>query len=592
MSTLLHRLAAWAESTPNAVAQNYKKDGKWKPISAREYCERVYWLALFLESKGMNVQDVATILSYNCPQWVYMELAAVLLGAKSAGLYPNSTPKDIQYVLNHTESRFLAVQNKDYFQRIGESGLPTHVKLILVFDGDTSISPLAVSFEEALAQGQRLAQTASVKTLKDYLNKLDPRAGAFIIYTSGTTGTPKGVVLSSDNLTSTIDVGAKEWNLSPGEGTLFSFLPLCHIAEKLQNLGAGISLRYTVNFCSKFENVSAELPEVQPRLLLCVPRVWEKMMEGVLAKLNSSPPQRRALAQWALKVGAKMAEYRFAKVVPHWSDRVQWEVADRLVLQKIRKALGLESAEALISGAAALPVHVARWFRSLGLEILEVYGQSESSGIITITLRGVDCIGTVGRSPRGFELKLAEDGEILSQGRNVFLHYFKDPESTSKTLVDGWLHTGDLGEKDSRGLIRIIGRKKEIMKTSGGKMVAPVPIEDAIKASPLISQVCMVGDGRKYLAALITLSESKMAEIKDKLPEGSGPLITLPEVLKEVKACIEAVNLNLATYEQVKRFAVLAREFSIAEGEMTPTLKMKRTEIEKKYQQVIEDLYG
>ncbi len=596
MSTILHRLAAWSDADPDAVAQVYRHHQKWKPITAKEYCDRVYWLALFLESKGMVQKDIGTIFSYNCPAWVHMDLATMLLGAKSAGLYPNSTRKDIHYILNHTESRFLAVQNKEHFEKMtgerGETHLPERIELILVFDGDESISTKAVSYSDALKIGKKIAAQKGTKKLSYYLSQLDPHSGAFMIYTSGTTGAPKGVILSHDNLVYTIDKGVQHWNLSMGKGTLFSFLPLCHIAEKLQNVGAGVSLRYSVSFCSKFENVSVELPEIQPSLLLCVPRLWEKMKEGVMKKLDGSQGAKKKLALWAFQVGARVAEARFSHEAVSYLDQIQWKVADLLVLSKIRKALGLGQAQTLVSGAAALSSHVCKWFRSLGLDIMEDFGQTESSGVVCMTIQGVDCAGTVGKPVAGMEVRIAADGEILTRGRHVFKGYFKDDAATAQALdAEGWLHTGDLGEEDGRGLIRIKGRKKEILKTSGGKMVAPLPIEEALKASPLISQVCMVGDGRKYLAALITLSESKLDELSRSNGALQGRMITVPQVVSEIKKYVEDLNATLPSYEQIKKFAILSKEFSVVEGEMTPTLKMKRNIIESRYQDIIEQFY-
>ncbi len=597
MSTILHRLAAWAESDPTSPAQTYKVGDRWKSRNSREFCDRVYWLALFLESRGMGSKDIGSIFSYNCPEWVQMDLAPLLLGAMSTGIYPNSTPKDILYILNHTESRFFAVQNKEYFKRIvgdqGESGLPSRIELILVFDGDESISPKAVSFEKAIEEGKRRASQSGAKSLSQYLKLMDPNAGAFMIYTSGTTGHPKGAILSHDNLVFTVDRVAEHWKLKMGKGrTLFSFLPLCHVAEKLQNVGAGISLRYNVYYCTQFESVGQELPEAQPRLLLCVPRVWEKMMEGVQKKLDHSSFLRKQLAHWALSVGGRVAESRMAHQTPQLKDWLQWQVADRVLLSKIRHALGLALAETTASGAAVLSPSVCKWFRAIGVEINEAYGQTESTAVICMTQRGEDCIGTVGTAVQGLEVKLAEDGEILTRGRHVFKGYFKDDVGTAQVLEGGWLHTGDLGEYDARKMIRIRGRKKEILKTSGGKMVAPLPIEEALKCVPMISQVCMVGDGRKYLSALITLSESKLAELSQSNGALKGNVITTPQVVNEVKQHVDQLNEGLASYEQIKKFAILAREFSIAEGEMTPTLKMKRNVIESRYQQLIEKFYA
>lgn len=595
MSTVLHRLEQWANESPDAPAQRFKSQGEWKTLTAREYRDRVHHIALFLESKGFDASQVGAILSYNCPQWVHVDLAALLVGGKSAGLYPNSTAKDIQYILNHTEATLLSVQNKEYFQKIsgekGEYSAPDSVKWILVFDGDTSISPKAISYEQALAEGRALAGQPGAKTFADYLAKIDPRAGAFLIYTSGTTGNPKGAMLSHDNLAYTADMAVKYWNLPFARGTMFSFLPLCHIAEKLQCVGAGLTQRYTVSFCSKFENVSSELPEVQPTLLLCVPRLWEKMMEGVMAKVRGGKGAKKKLAEWALAVGARVAQAKYAQRAPSALDALQLALADKLVLGKVRAALGLGKAEVLASGAAALAPHISTWFRALGLEILEDFGQTESTGVICMTEPGIESAGTVGKPVPGVEFKLAEDGEILTRGRHVFVGYYKDKAATEATLEDGWLHTGDLGEWNERGQLKIRGRKKEILKTSGGKMIAPLPIEERLKAAEIISQVCMVGDGRKYLSALITLTEGKLAELKERGALGGDAAITSPEVVGQVKAHVDALNAELASFEQIKRFTVLGREFSVQDGEMTPTLKMKRNVIEQRFRGTIDEMY-
>ncbi|XXY46322.1 long-chain fatty acid--CoA ligase [Sorangium sp. So ce269] len=596
MSTVLHRLDQWANESPDAPAQRYRSQGQWKTLTAREYRDRVYHLALFIESRGFDASQIGAILSYNCPQWVHADLAALLVGGKSAGLYPNSTAKDIQYILSHTEATLLSVQNKEYYQKIsaggGESDVPDGVRWILVFDGDASFSPKAISYEQALAEGRALAQQPGAKKYADYLAKIDPNAGAFLIYTSGTTGNPKGAMLSHHNLAYASDIASKYWGLPLARGSMFSFLPLCHIAEKLQSVGVGITKRYTVNFCSKFENVATELPDVQPTLLLCVPRLWEKMMEGVLAKVRGGKGAKKKLAEWAFSVGARVAEARFAQRAPSPLDLVQLKLADKLVLSKVRAALGLSKAEVIASGAAALAPHITRWFRALGLDILEAFGQTESTGIISMTEPGVESAGTVGKPVPGVEFKLADDGELLTRGPHVFMGYFKDEAATQAALEGGWLHTGDLGEWNERGQLKIRGRKKEILKTSGGKMVAPLPIEERLKAADIISQVCMVGDGRKYLSALITLTEGKLAELKDRGALNGDAAITSAEVVNQVKAHIDSLNAGLASFEQIKKFTVLGREFSVQDGEMTPTLKMKRNVIEQRFRGVIDQMYA
>jgi long-chain acyl-CoA synthetase len=594
MPTVLHRLAQWADAEPQAPAQRYKKEGIWETLTAREYCDRVYSLALWLESQGLSPKDVGCIFAPNSYHWAHLELAITLTGARSAGIYPNSTTKDVQYVIRHAECRFLVVSNQEFYDKVcGPDGLPTGIEKVIVFEGEASFSAKAISYEKALEEGRRLAKQPGAKKMADFLAKIDPLGPAFMIYTSGTTANPKGAFLSHDNLVYTSDIVSKFWGLPQGRNSmLFSFLPLCHIAEKLQAIGVGISRNYCVSFATKFDNVAKELPEVQPTLLLCVPRLWEKMMEGVMNKLSRSSGTKQKLAMWALSVGEKRAEEKYAGKFNPFTV-AQYQIADKVILSKIREALGLGRAQMLASGAAALPAHVSKWFHKIGLEILEDFGQTETTGVVCMTEPGVDCSGTVGKPLPGLDFQIADDGEILTRGRHVFIGYFKDENATAAAMEGGWLHTGDLGELDSRGYVKIRGRKKEIIKTSGGKMVAPLPIEEELKTSPLISQACMVGDNRKFLAVLVTLSEDKMVELQARggkiLAEKT---ITAPEIVGEVKKAIDALNSKLASYEQIKRFAVLSKEFSINDGEMTPTLKMKRNVIESHYKDVIDSMYS
>ncbi|MBC7387019.1 MAG: long-chain fatty acid--CoA ligase [Cryobacterium sp.] len=589
-STVLHRLSDWAKATPTAPAQRYKKDQQWKTLTARDYCDRVFHLALYLESCGVKPGDIGAILSYNCKEWVHMELATLLIRGQSAGLYPNSTNKDILYILNHTEASFLAVQNKTYFDKIASEGkgLPANIRFIIVFDGDTSFSPKAISYRKAIEEGAKLAQG---RKIEDYLAKLDPFAGAFLIYTSGTTGNPKGAILSHDNLTFTCDQIAKRWKLPFGGSSLFSFLPLCHIAEKLHSISVGIGQRYLVNYCSKFENVMVELAEAEPNLLLCVPRVWEKMVEGVVSKVDKGKGAKKQLALWALGLGKKVNNARLNHLPVSVVENLTYPLAKKLVLAKVRKALGLGKAHLIASGAAPLPAHVSKWFRGIGLEIFECYGLTETTGMVSITLPGVDCAGTVGKPLEGTEFKLGEDGEIMTKGRHVFLGYRNDEKNTKEALEDGWLHTGDLGEWTSAGLLRIVGRKKDIMKTSGGKMIAPAPIEDKLRESNVISQVCLVGDNRKYVSAILTLSESALLDLRATPGAMVDGVVVDEAMLAQVQSQFDLVNKGLASFEQVKRFKVIDREFSIEDGEMTPTMKMKRNVIEQRFRPLIDQMY-
>lgn len=599
--TVLHRLRDWAKTSPDSKAQAFKTgQGHWSYVTAFEYLENVVSFSEYLRSEGYSKDEVGAIFSYNCKEWPQAELGLSLYGMKFVGLYPNAIGKECHYILNHTKSSILLVQNEEYFRRLTADGLgiPQTIKRVVVFEGPAQFSPIAVSFKDALEKGRKrlaekgLSREVLFETTDTYLSKIDPLAPAFLIYTSGTTGNPKGAMLTHDNLAFTSDLVIKRWELPFQTGSLFSFLPMCHIAEQLHSVGVGISQRYLVYYCTKFDNVAVELAEAEPTLLLCVPRVWEKMMEKVQLTISKSPTLRKALANAALWSGGEKAKIRLGQTKPNALVNTAHGVFEKIVLSKVRKKMGLGKATLLASGAAPLPAHVSRWFRSLGLEILECYGMTESTGVISITLPGKDCAGTTGRPLEDCEFQLASDGEIMSKGRNIFMGYYQDPENTKATLENGWLKTGDLGEWTPDGYLRIVGRKREILKTSGGKMIAPVPIEEKLKEADFISQVCLVGDNRKFLSALITLSEGYLKELLDsKVPVENG-FLQDGKVLDRVKAEITRVNGGLSNYEQVKKFAVLDREFSILEGEMTPTMKMKRNVIEKRFQNAIESFYN
>ncbi len=331
-----------------------------------------------------------------------------------------------------------------------------------------------------------------------------------------------------------------------------------------------------MDYCSGFDNIAAELQEVRPVLLLSVPRLWEKMVEGVRQKLAMATGFKKTLAEWSLQTGQRVAKKKFAGEQLSIFDDVQLFFAHRLVLSKIKKAMGLDQVRLAASGAASLPAYVSEWFAGLGINILEVYGQTESTGLISMTRPGADCAGTVGFPVPNTEFKILDDGEICTKGRHVFLGYYNKPEATAETIIDDWLLSGDLGKFDEKGRLKIIGRKKEIMKSSGGKMVAPVPIEDRIKTSPWVAQACMVGDGRKYFSMLLTL------------PEG---VKSSPQIERDIQLKIEEVNRELAGYEQIKYSKILDNDFSIERGEMTPTMKMKRATIEKNYKSAIDSMY-
>lgn len=307
--TLFHHLLDWVKQSPSAPAQRYKFAGKWMDITVKEYADRVFQIALYLESRGLKKGDISCIFSYNCYQWAQFDLAPSLIGARSAGIYPNSATQDIDYILDHTQAKVLCVQNEEYYRKCTAGrGIPDSVELVVVFQGSADFAPNGVTYDEVLKEGKKLARD---QKMKDRLASIDPHEPGFFIYTSGTTGLPKGAMLSQNNLVSAGEIILTEWKIPKGGEELFSFLPLSHIAEKVHNLSIGIWGRFTVNFCSSFDVVSTEIVEVKPTILLSVPRLWEKMKEGVEAKLVKAPLVKQKLAKWALQVGERVAKKRF-----------------------------------------------------------------------------------------------------------------------------------------------------------------------------------------------------------------------------------------------------------------------------------------
>lgn len=339
MSTVLHRLYEWAQSSPNDIAQKYLEGNSYKNITSKEYWDNIYYLALFLESKGVTREDIGAIFAYNSPWWVHFELATVLLGAKSVGLYPNFAFKDIAYILEHTNAKVVAVQNKEYYERMIEGGLlPEYVKFVLCFEDDISGIPNAVSYNDAIKVGRELAKE---KKAEDYLNKLDPKEGTFLIYTSGTTGNPKGAMVSHYNILFVCDQVFEDLNIKRA-GSSFSFLPLCHIAEKLQNIGIGIVGRYTVYYCSDIKRVADEMRHVQASLVFCVPRVWEKMVEIVELKIKEKKGILPALARRGLKFGEKAARAKYYGEPFSAFDHLRHKIYNTCILSLLRKKWDLE----------------------------------------------------------------------------------------------------------------------------------------------------------------------------------------------------------------------------------------------------------
>ncbi|MFO0612275.1 MAG: long-chain fatty acid--CoA ligase [Polyangiaceae bacterium] len=586
--TIVHRLLGQADRRPEAPALYEKRDGVWRSITYRAYGETVKRVGRALIALGVEPKGTTCMLGFNRAEWVYMAVGVMAVGGAGAGIYSTSSPTEVAYIVGHAASKVILVENEDQWKKV-ESELPNLplLKAVVMMRGATKPDhPIALSWEEFLAK----ADEVSEQRLMERVHALEPKGLAVLIYTSGTTGPPKGVMLSHEALTFTADVAKRICDLSSSDCSL-SYLPLSHIAEQVFTIHGPISFGGSVYFAEALDKVPDNLKEIQPTVFFGVPRIWEKFHAGISAKMALAKGSKRTLLNWARSVGTRMTQLRCEGKEPSGLLKIEYAAAQRLVFSKLKAAIGLGRARYCVSGAAPIAKEVLEFFASLDLLVLEVYGQSEDCGPTSFNRPGKAKLGTVGPAIEGVDVKIAEDGEILVRGPNLFLGYYKEPEATAETLIDGWLHSGDLGAFDSEGFLSITGRKKEIIITAGGKNIAPKNIEAALKNDPLISEAVVIGDRRKYLTVVLTLDEEAAKKFATDRGLPTDALHALPAIRDAIQAAIENVNKDLAQVETVKKFVLLERNFGVDTGELTPTLKVKRKVVAEKYKKEIESMY-
>ncbi|HEY0193451.1 MAG TPA: long-chain fatty acid--CoA ligase [Kofleriaceae bacterium] len=571
--TIPHRLLRQAAQRPSAIAYCAKRDGRWQPTTWRTFAEQVRTAARALIALGFPAGGKLAILGFNRPEWAIAAHAAMMAGGTVVGIYTTCSAPEVQYITHHSEAHAILVEDAAQLAKViaERERLPLLRASLVMRGGEPTASALA--WDDFLASGN-----GAEAELDDRLAALAPAGIASLIYTSGTTGPPKGVMLSHANLAWTaqllLDVlgGYRD-----GDASL-SYLPLSHIAEQMSTIHLPATAGSTVYFAESLDALAANLREVRPTMFFGVPRVWEKLAAGVGAKLGEVTGARQRLLAWARGVASQVNALRDRDAAIPRTLQLQYALADKLVLHKLKVALGFDRQRTLITGAAPTAPEVLAFFASLDLPVREIYGQSEDSGPTSYNMPGKTRPGSVGVAMPGLEVKLAGDGEILVRGPNVFVGYYKDPQATAEGLVDGWLATGDLGALDRDGFLTITGRKKEIIITAGGQNVTPKNIEAAIKQLPLVGEAVVIGDRRKFLIALITLADTAQ--------------LAGDAARAQIQRQIDDVNQHLARVEQIKKFAVLARPFSIATGELTPTMKIKRKVVAELYQQEIEAMYA
>jgi long-subunit acyl-CoA synthetase (AMP-forming) len=585
--TVLEIFEATAAAHAERPAMARKRGGSWELLSWREYREAVHRAARSLVALGVEPGSGVVILAGNRPEWFVASLATACVGARTAGIYTNSTPEQCRYIVEHAEAVVAVVDNATALAKLqGPAGRPKGLRFVVLLDG-TSAEPGTLAWADFMARGEAAHEAEVVRRT----TALGASTVSTLIYTSGTTGMPKGVMLTQRNLAF---IAEKIQELVPigAADRLISYLPLSHIAEQVVSHLLSIANGTTVYFAESLEKMPENLREVQPHFFLGVPRVWEKIQAGIQAAGATASPLRRRIAAWARGVGRAAVEADQAGRPRPWS----YALANRLVFSKVRARLGLDAARMLCVSSAPIAKETLDFFGSLGMPIMEAYGMSECTGPTTMSVPERYQLGRAGYAIPGTELKLAEDGEVLMRGPHVFLGYYKNEAATRETLDgDGWLHSGDVGEIDRDGYLHITDRKKELIITAGGKNIAPQHLEGQLKQIAAVSQAVAIGDRRPYVVALLTLDPARLAAEAER----AGSSARTPEAAASdplfrayLEKQVEAVNQGLARYETIKKIAILPRELSVDAGELTPTLKLKRRAIHERHKDAIEALYA
>jgi long-subunit acyl-CoA synthetase (AMP-forming) len=585
--TVMEVLEETAQKRSSAPALKVKRGGSWQTTTWSEYREQVRLAARGFMKLGLGAKQGVSIVGFNCPEWVICDIAAIYAGGFPAGIYTTSSPEQCQYIADHSDSAIVVVENAAQlakFKSIRDQ-LPKLKAIVMIYGSDPDED--VYSWEELLKLGEETPESELDARIKEQ----EPGDTCTLIYTSGTTGSPKAVMISHDNITWTARAAYNA--LGGTESDQFiSYLPLSHIAEQVVSLHGPMYIGGCTAFAESLERLGDNLREIRPTIFLAVPRVWEKIQAKMVAAGRQNTGLKKKIAAWARGQGLAGG---YAEQSGR-SKPMLYGLAEKLVFRKVREKLGLDRCRLSITSAAPISKSTLEFFLSLGIPIMEVYGMSECTGPATISMPNKYKTGYVGWVLPGGEVKIADDGEICMRGRHVCMGYYKNPEVTAETLdEDGWLHSGDIGELDSDGFLKITDRKKDLIITAGGENIAPQLIEGMLKGIELVSQAVVVGDRKKHLSALITLDETRLQELSDAVGEKVADLSAAAAsdaVHQFVMKQVEEVNGQLARVQTIKKIKVLPCDLTIEGGELTPTMKVKRKIVNKKYSTDIEAFYS
>ncbi len=586
------KLFEHSQTRPNDVAMRHKRFGVWKEFTWEEYLNKVISVSLGFYELGVREGDKVAIHSENRPEWVFADLAAQTLGSVSVGIYPTSPAAEVEYLLSHSEASVLVVEDEEQLDKALEAwDRLEKLQKIIVIDprGVKDLNdPRIVTFEDLLDLGDLVVG----KSFEEMTKTITSSETAIIVYTSGTTGPPKGAMITHENLRFAAITWGLVYDYRKNDEVL-SYLPLCHVAERVISVANAVYHGYVVNFGEDTNSFTEDLREVQPTFFLGVPRVWEKMLAAVQIRSNDATWLKRSLFNFWIKQGGLLLQRRL-KNKSNFIDSIWFGIGWLFVFRSLKKRLGMMRVREALSGAAPIAPQVLEFLMSVGVPVREGYGMTENTAVATIVPADELYLGSVGKALPLCEVRIAEDGEILTRSEGTFKGYFKNLEATKETIIDGWLHTGDIGHIDEFGHLWITDRKKDIIITAGGKNLSPSEIENRIKISPYVREAMVIGDKRKYLTALIGIESDTVGDwaTRQGIPYTTyEDLSSKDEVNELVSMIINDANKDFAQVETVKYFKLIPLELDHEDGQLTATQKVKRAAITEQFADLIESMY-
>ena len=596
IDTLPKALVNMAGLQPERVALRYKDLGLWKDVHWSEYLQKVKYVALGLHEIGVRKNDHVAIIGENKPEWLYSAFGAMSAGATFVGVYTTNPVKECEYVVGHSESVVYLCEDEEQLDKAltFRKNTPA-LKKMIVWDTEglrDFHDPMVISFDELLALGEKIDREKPA-LFQELVAEGKGEDIAGIIYTSGTTGPPKGAMLCQEGY---LWVGKQTNSITQGtpDDETISFLPLNHVYEQIFDMMVHMTVGHIVNFTENTDTVMADMRDVSPTLFHAVPRIWEKYYSGIILKMEDATPLKKYVFKTSVKIGERYNNEKLSGKSPSLGLFVLYQLAYFVTFRKLKKRLGFDRVRLGFSGAAPISHNILKYFQSIGIPIREGYGMTETTGITHMSDEKNFRVGTVGKALPETEVEIADDGEILVRHKGIFKGYYRDDETTKEALHDGWMHTGDVGEVDQDGFLKITDRKKDLIITAGGKNIAPQYIENLLKFSPYINDAVVIGDKRKFISAIIVIDEENVVKFaQDRKVQFTtfASLTHTEEIVNLIQEEVNKVNKQLARVENIRKFRILDKKLYTEDGEVTPTMKVKRKFINAHYANLINSMY-